>query len=112
MMKYFEDHTGNFDESALWAYEGIVIPGGQMIFGRWWSPDEGGIDSANVSPTNVALMLTTSFLFGCKSTDAKICHLSFFSYIVDPLSFGTSIDITNPMGPHQRSAFKIKRQQV
>ena len=49
MMKYFEDSTGNFDESALWAYEGIIIPGGQMILGRWWSPDEGGIDSSDVS---------------------------------------------------------------
>jgi len=28
------------DQDALWAYEGIVIPGGEIIVGRWWSADE------------------------------------------------------------------------
>lgn len=24
--------------TQLWAYEGVVVPGGQIILGRWWSP--------------------------------------------------------------------------
>ena len=63
-MKFFEDSTGNFDESALWAYEGIVIPGGQMILGRWWSPDEGGIDSADVS-LNLMSQIAYSIIHEC-----------------------------------------------
>ncbi|KAF1814324.1 hypothetical protein P152DRAFT_267811 [Eremomyces bilateralis CBS 781.70] len=35
MMKYFED--GNPFEDALWAYEGVVLPGSKIIVGRWWS---------------------------------------------------------------------------
>ena len=42
MMKYFEDPSdGSIDMSALWAYEGVVLPGGQMMLGRWWSPGDG-----------------------------------------------------------------------
>jgi len=29
--------------SGCWAYEGVVLPGGMIMLGRWWSPmDEGG----------------------------------------------------------------------
>ncbi|KAF2211421.1 hypothetical protein CERZMDRAFT_98307 [Cercospora zeae-maydis SCOH1-5] len=39
MMKYFtDDETNEIDYEALWAYEGVVLPGGQIIIGRWWSP--------------------------------------------------------------------------
>jgi hypothetical protein len=41
MMKYFESDTGEIDVDALWAYEGVVLPGGQIVVGRWWSPQEG-----------------------------------------------------------------------
>jgi hypothetical protein len=41
MMKYFESETGEIDIDALWAYEGVVLPGGQIVLGRWWSPSEG-----------------------------------------------------------------------
>lgn len=63
MMKFFPpesllDVSGAFDASAvnlseiadlaieesvesLWAYEGIVLPGGNVIVGRWWSPVSG-----------------------------------------------------------------------
>ncbi|KAI7279515.1 hypothetical protein KC345_g5323 [Hortaea werneckii] len=42
MMKYFEDpNTGVIDTDALWAYEGVVLPGGQIMFGRWWCPSDG-----------------------------------------------------------------------
>ncbi|KAK4507465.1 hypothetical protein PRZ48_001200 [Zasmidium cellare] len=40
MMKYFTDHNGAVDyEHGLWAYEGVVLPGGKIIVGRWWNPD-------------------------------------------------------------------------
>ncbi|KAI7209615.1 hypothetical protein KC333_g8640 [Hortaea werneckii] len=42
MMKYFEDvDTGVIETDALWAYEGVVLPGGQIILGRWWCPSDG-----------------------------------------------------------------------
>ncbi|KAF2088704.1 hypothetical protein K490DRAFT_38547, partial [Saccharata proteae CBS 121410] len=40
MMKYFENEHETWDEYALWAYEGVVLPGDQIIIGRWWSPEE------------------------------------------------------------------------
>jgi hypothetical protein len=39
MMKYFVDSNNNIDLDALWAYEGVVLPGDQIIVGRWWSPE-------------------------------------------------------------------------
>jgi hypothetical protein len=40
MMKYFKDkRTDKVDMNALWAYEGVILPGGQMIVGRWWAPE-------------------------------------------------------------------------
>ena len=36
MMKHFHDENGATDSDYLWAYEGVVLPGGQMILGRWW----------------------------------------------------------------------------
>ncbi|TKA76036.1 hypothetical protein B0A55_05109 [Friedmanniomyces simplex] len=42
MMKYYEDlQTGGVDHDSLWAYEGVVLPGGQIMLGRWWSPGDG-----------------------------------------------------------------------
>ena len=38
MMKYYNNDDGSRDESMLWCYEGVVLPGGMMIVGRWWSP--------------------------------------------------------------------------
>ena len=37
-MKYWRDSFGNIDPTELWAYEGVVLPGGQIIIGRWWYP--------------------------------------------------------------------------
>ncbi|KAE9976183.1 hypothetical protein EG328_002735 [Venturia inaequalis] len=42
MMKFFQDENGLVDANALWAYEGVVLPGDQIIVGRWWSPE--GLD--------------------------------------------------------------------
>jgi hypothetical protein len=38
MMKYFR-HGDSVDWGALWAYEGVILPGGQVIVGRWWEPE-------------------------------------------------------------------------
>ena len=48
MMKYFDPLTGpssdgvSYQEAELnggcWAYEGVVLPGGMIMLGRWWSP--------------------------------------------------------------------------
>ena len=36
MMKYFiEPDTGLIDHEALWAYESVMLPGGQIMLGRW-----------------------------------------------------------------------------
>lgn len=39
MIKYYEDDFGQPDVDDLWAYEGVVLPGNQIILGRWFSPD-------------------------------------------------------------------------
>lgn len=38
MMKYWRDVNGDMDPSSLWAYEGVVLPGGMIMLGRWWHP--------------------------------------------------------------------------
>lgn len=50
MMKYYEDSAGNFDPSILWAYEGLVLPGGNIMLGRWFRAN---LDSTAVWPDNV-----------------------------------------------------------
>ncbi|GAB7350915.1 hypothetical protein MBLNU459_g1427t1 [Dothideomycetes sp. NU459] len=41
MMKYFVDEHGAIDMDSLWAYEGVVLPGGMIAVGRWWHPIPG-----------------------------------------------------------------------
>lgn len=37
MMKYYKNKdTDVIDDNSLWAYEGVVLPGGKIIVGRWW----------------------------------------------------------------------------
>ncbi|KAK4543661.1 hypothetical protein LTR36_005306 [Oleoguttula mirabilis] len=51
MMKYFRDpDTNAIDDDALWAYEGVVLPGGQIMLGRWWSPGDGTGNSMYSGP--------------------------------------------------------------
>ncbi|KAF1840797.1 uncharacterized protein K460DRAFT_380586 [Cucurbitaria berberidis CBS 394.84] len=35
-MKHFMDDFDQVDRDNLWAYEGVVLPGGRIILGRWW----------------------------------------------------------------------------
>jgi hypothetical protein len=41
MMKFFREQDDTIDMGALWAYEGIMIPGGKIMIGRWWCPTDG-----------------------------------------------------------------------
>jgi hypothetical protein len=45
MMKYFveegEHEEEIIDTEALWAYEGVMMPGGKIVVGRWWCPTDG-----------------------------------------------------------------------
>ncbi|KAF2691128.1 hypothetical protein K458DRAFT_382702 [Lentithecium fluviatile CBS 122367] len=36
LMKHFEEELDMLDEDNHWAYEGVVLPGGRIILGRWW----------------------------------------------------------------------------
>jgi len=38
MFKCFEDSTGGYDGDSVWVYEGVVLPGGRIILGRWNHP--------------------------------------------------------------------------
>ncbi|CAO2650395.1 Nn.00g016870.m01.CDS01 [Neocucurbitaria sp. VM-36] len=39
-MKHFMDDFDQVDQDNLWAYEGVVLPGGRIILGRWWYASE------------------------------------------------------------------------
>ncbi|KAL5400663.1 hypothetical protein PMIN03_012185 [Paraphaeosphaeria minitans] len=40
MMKHFEDDLKHVRDGNLCAYEGLVLPGGKIIVGRWWYASE------------------------------------------------------------------------
>ena len=45
MMKYYVDEEEVTSppaalEDSLWAYDGVVLPGGMIIVGRWWHPQQ------------------------------------------------------------------------
>ena len=62
MMKYFIQEDDTIDTDALWAYEGVVMPGGQIMLGRWWSPNDGTGDSMYSGP----------FILWCVDSRGKI----------------------------------------
>ena len=39
-MKHFADDLDYVDGENLWAYEGVVLPGGRIMVGRWWFASE------------------------------------------------------------------------
>ncbi len=39
-MKHFMDDLDQIEQDNLWAYEGVVLPGGRIILGRWWYASE------------------------------------------------------------------------
>lgn len=39
-MKHFAEDLDDVDSDNLWAYEGVVLPGGRIIVGRWWFASE------------------------------------------------------------------------
>ena len=58
MMRYHPDEFGQADLSDLWAYEGIVLPGDQIILGRWFHPD--GVTNIEVSSAWMLMLLRRS----------------------------------------------------
>ncbi|KAF1956167.1 hypothetical protein CC80DRAFT_472857 [Byssothecium circinans] len=40
LMKHFEEDLSDHDGDNLWAYEGVVLPGGKIILGRWYYASE------------------------------------------------------------------------
>lgn len=36
LMKHFDMDYAQSHNDDLWAYEGVVLPGGRLMFGRWW----------------------------------------------------------------------------
>ncbi|MCJ1269711.1 hypothetical protein MMC22_009603 [Lobaria immixta] len=38
------------DDNNYWAYEGVVLPGGMMILGRWWSPMDDRTERLSIGP--------------------------------------------------------------
>ncbi|KAK3204076.1 hypothetical protein GRF29_106g1594149 [Pseudopithomyces chartarum] len=43
-MKHFEEDLSVVGQDDLWAYEGVVVPGGRMILGRWWYASDEDLD--------------------------------------------------------------------
>jgi hypothetical protein len=39
-MKHFMEDFDQVEQDNLWAYEGVVLPGGRIILGRWWYASE------------------------------------------------------------------------
>jgi hypothetical protein len=50
-MKHFEEEYDQNvpDKDDLWAYEGVVLPGGRLMFGRWWFANADPDDPSYVS---------------------------------------------------------------
>lgn len=77
-MKHFAEDLGDVDSDNLWAYEGVVLPGGRIIVGRWWFASERvDFDVSNktldrLSTKSVAYMKTeglqrTVYPLGCRT---------------------------------------------
>jgi hypothetical protein len=50
LMKHFQEELDLTDSENHWAYEGVVLPGGRIIVGRWWyASDEVDFDVSNGS---------------------------------------------------------------
>lgn len=52
MMKYYvedEDFASPLAaiDDSLWAYEGVVLPGGMIVLGRWWHPEDVHVDDVS-----------------------------------------------------------------
>ncbi|KAF2704489.1 hypothetical protein K504DRAFT_461248 [Pleomassaria siparia CBS 279.74] len=52
LMKHFLDENNQpSQDDHLWAYEGVVLPGGRIILGRWWlATDPPDFDNDNSGP--------------------------------------------------------------
>lgn len=44
------DHDTMDVDNGCWAYEGVVLPGGKIILGRWWSPIQDSDEMTCIGP--------------------------------------------------------------
>lgn len=94
-MKHFFDDDDQLGEE-LWAYEGVVLPGGQIILGRWWwvtePPKE---DVSSISKPNYILYVTDN---------AKAYSGPFIFWNVDSYHFNegnsSDADSSQPLEEH------------
>jgi hypothetical protein len=59
-MKHFMDDFEQPEQDNLWAYEGVVLPGGRIILGRWWFASEPVNTHVSIPWTPGFCVLTTS----------------------------------------------------
>ncbi|KAI9748852.1 MAG: hypothetical protein M1835_007090 [Candelina submexicana] len=64
MMKYHIDENGFYLNSDSWAYEGVVLPGSQIILGRWWHPQP--------DPANDGSAYSGPFLFWAAEDEDEV----------------------------------------
>lgn len=59
----------------LWAYEGVVLPGGKMILGRWWAPEErdpaAGIGLGTAPDDSAPILYSGPFIYWCVDGDME-----------------------------------------
>ena len=53
------------DLGSLWAYEGVVLPGGEIVVGRWWCTQRGGSEGGGVSAEGEEDVYSGPFMFWC-----------------------------------------------
>lgn len=63
-MKHFADDLDYVDGENLWAYEGVVLPGGRIMVGRWWFASEDTDRNVSASFWRV---LSTRWIANCGS---------------------------------------------
>lgn len=66
MMKYYLKDNEEIDYEALWAYEGVVLPGGQIVLGRWWCAEFGTEDDVSLSLAFEPAILAVLRLVDCE----------------------------------------------
>jgi len=63
----------NILDEKSWAYEGVVLPGGKIMVGRWWAALENRVDPADLEPGEdvswYERLTTGPFMFWCVDRD-------------------------------------------
>lgn len=59
MVSFTRNDLGAIVTDKLWAYQAVVLPGGQIILGRWWDPLTGTGDFVSFVSAFISLFLTS-----------------------------------------------------